>query len=193
VILTYDNFDNTSAYGVELSSNYRPTNWWSLNTSFDLYSQIQKGITESLNNPGNNPTIDDIIQETVEVDNIAWNFRMFNNFKATKNLNLSVFGFYRGSSKGLQFEIDPMYFVNIGARYSLWEGKGTFSINYNDIFDTMKFAFDGQRPFTQIGEFNWESNTVFVGLSYRFGGGKYRAKSRKTRDNDEKSGSGGLF
>lgn len=193
VILTFDNFDNTSAYGIELSSNYRPTNWWNFNASFDLYTQTQKGITESLNNPGNNPTIGDIIQETVEVDNTAWNFRMFNNFSATKDLTFSVFGFYRGSNKGLQFEVDPMYFVNIGARYSLWEGRGTFSINYNDIFDTMKFAFDGQRPYAQMGEFNWESNTVYVGLSYRFGGGKYRAKSRKRRDDREKDGGGGIF
>ncbi len=193
VILTYDNFDNTSAYGVELSSNYRPTKWWNFNFSFDLYNQTQKGITESLNNAGNNPTIEDIIQEIVEVDNTAWNLRMFNNFKATKNLTFSAFGFYRGQNRGLQFEMEPMYFVNIGARYNLWEGAGTFSVNYNDIFDTMQFAFNGQRPYAQIGAFNWESNTIYVGLSYRFGGGKYRAKSRKRRDNDEKSGSGGLF
>ncbi|MBT8262240.1 MAG: TonB-dependent receptor [Bacteroidia bacterium] len=193
VILTFDNFDNTSAYGIELSSNYRPTNWWNFNFSFDLYTQTQKGITESLNNPGNDPGIEDIVQEVVEVDNTAWNLRMFNNFKATKNLTFSAFGFYRGQNRGLQFEVEPMYFVNIGARYNLWEGRGTFSVNYNDIFDTMRFRFDGQRPYAQMGEFNWESNTIFVGLSYRFGGGKYRAKSRKRRDNDEKSGSGGIF
>ncbi len=194
VILTYDNFDNTSAYGVEVSSNYKPTKWWSFNISFDLYSQTQTGITETLDNSGNTPpTEDDIITQKIEVDNVAWNFRMFNNFSVTKNLTLSAFGFYRGENKGLQFKVEPMYFVNLGARYNLWDGKGTFSINYNDIFNTMKFAFEGSNPYPQEGAFNWESNTVYVGLSYRFGGGKYRAKSRKRRDNDEKSGSGGLF
>ena len=194
VILTYDNFDNTSAYGIEVSGSYKPTKWWSFNASFDLYSQTQTGITERLETPeGLPPTEGDIILEKIEVENTAWNFRMFNNFKVTKDLTLSAFGFYRGENKGLQFEVDPMYFVNLGARYSLWEGRGTFSINYNDIFDTMKFAFKGERPYPSTGEFNWESNTVYVGLSYRFGGGKYRAKSRKRRDNDEKSGSGGMF
>lgn len=193
VILTFDNFANTSAYGIELSGNYRPFKWWNFNTSFDLYSQTQKGITERLINAGDNPTVGDIISETIEVDNTAWNFRMINNFKVTKQLTLSAFGFYRGKNKGLQFEVDPMYFVNLGARYSLWDGKGTFSINYNDIFDTMKFAIDGNRPYRQVGAFNWESNTVYVGLSYRFGGGKYRAKSRKQRDDREKDGGGGIF
>ena len=192
VIITYDNFDNTSAYGVELSSNYQLTKWWSFNASFDLYNQTQTGIAERLENTID-PTIDDIITEEFEVDNVAWNLRMFNNFKVTKDLRLSAFGFYRGRARTLQFTVEPMYFVNIGARYNLWDGKGTFSINYNDIFDTMKMEFEGELPFAQFGEFNWESNTIFVGLSYRFGGGKYRAKSRKRRDNDEKSGSGGIF
>ena len=193
VILTYDNFDDTNAYGLEVSGNYRPTKWWSFNASFDLYNQTQKGITERLDNPGQNPTTADIITEVVEVDNTAWNLRMFNNFKVTKDFSLSAFGFYRGQNRNLQFEVEPMYFVNLGARYNLWDGKGTFSLNVNDIFNTMQFAFDGQRPFAQTGSFNWESGTVFAGLSYRFGGGKYRAKSRKRRDNDEKSGSGGIF
>lgn len=192
VILTFDNFSNTSAYGFELSSNYRPTKWWSFNASFDLYNQTQKGIAESLATT-DNPTTDDIIVDTFEVDNLAWNMRMFNNFKVTKDLSLSAFGMYRGKARTLQFNVDPMYFVNLGARYNLWEGAGTFSINYSDIFDTMKFGFEGELPYTQIGAFNWESNTIYVGLSYRFGGGKYRAKSRKRRDNDEKSGGGGIF
>lgn len=193
LILTHDNFDNTSAYGIEISSNFRPTSWWSFNTSFDFFSQTQKGITESLNAPTDVATVDNIVRETVEVDNEAWNFRMFNNFRVTKKLSLSAFGFYRGSVQGIQFKMEPMYFVNIGARYAFAEGNGTISVNYNDIFNTMEFGFDGQRPFRQVGSFSWESNTVNVSLSYRFGGGKYRAKSRKQRDKDVKEGSGGFM
>jgi iron complex outermembrane receptor protein len=192
LILTHDNFDNTTAYGIELSSNYRPAKWWSINSSFDLYNQTQKGIAESLATT-DNPTEDDIISNTYEVDNVAWSFRMFNNFKVTKKLSLSAFGFYRGKSRTLQFTVEPMYFVNVGARYKFWDGKGSFSVNYSDIFDTMRFGFEGELPYNQKGEFNWESNTINVALSYRFGGGKYSAKSRKKRDNDEKSGGGGIF
>lgn len=193
LILTNDNFDNTTAYGVEISSNFRPTSWWSFNASFDFFSQTQKGITESLNAPTDVATVDNIIRETVEVDNAAWNFRMFNNFQVSKKINLSAFGFYRGSVQGLQFEMEPMYFVNIGGRYSFAEGDGTLSVNYNDIFNTMQFGFNGTRPFRQEGAFRWESNTVNVSISYRFGGGKYRAKSRKQRDDNVKSGSGGFL
>lgn len=192
VILTFDNFDNTSAYGVEVSSNYRPTKWWSFNASFDLYNQTQKGIAEQLADVIN-PTENDITLNTYEVDNIQYNFRMFNNFSITKKLSFSAFGFYRGKARNLQFTMEPMYFVNVGARYNLWDGRGTFSLNYNDIFNTMQFAFDGELPYAQVGAFNWESQTINVNLSYRFGGGKYRAKSRKNRDDNEKEGGGGIF
>ncbi len=193
IILTHDNFDDTSAYGLELSSNYKPTKWWNINSSFDLYSQSQKGIAENLTAPLETATVADIETNIDKIDNVAWNFRMYNNFSLSKTVSFTAFGFYRGKNKTLQFDMEPMYFVNIGARIGFAKGKGTFSLNYNDIFDTMEFAFKGTKPFVQNGAFNWESNTWNAGLSYRFGGGKYRAKSRKNRDDNEKSGGGGFL
>ncbi|MAB40299.1 MAG: TonB-dependent receptor [Aequorivita sp.] len=192
-ILTFQNFSSTDLYGIELSSNYKPAKWWSFNTSFELYKQTQKGITETFENATGTATEDDIITQVVETDNVAWNVRMSNNFTVTKNLTLSAFGLYRAKNKGIQFESEPLYFVNLGARYSLWEGRGTFSVNYNDVFNSMKFAFSGNTPYPQSGEFKNESNTIYVGLAYRFGGSNYRAKSRKNRDDNTSSGGGGIF
>ena len=193
-ILTYDNFENTTAFGIELSSNYRPTKWWSLNASFDLFARKQKGIAETLTQPLDVATANDIERSTIEVDNIVYNLRWFNNFKVTKQLNLSLFTMYRGEEKGLQFTRKPMFMLNTGLRYSFLEdNRATFSFNYSDILNTMKFEFEGDRPYRQVGEFNWESNTWNIALSYRFGGGKYRALQRKNRDDNEKSGSGGFM
>lgn len=193
LILTNLNFDNSTAYGIELSTNYRPTKWWSVNGSFDLYSQTQKSIGEIFTNGDpTTATEADIAQQTLEVDNVAWNLRVFNNFRASKSLSFSVFGMYRGKNKTIQFDMEPMMMVNAGMRYSFLEGKANFSLNYNDIFDTMFAEFSSTNPLAQRGQFNWESQQISARLSYRFGGGKYRAKSRKRRDNDEKQG-GGMF
>lgn len=193
IILTYDNFANTNAYGFELSSNYKPTKWWSFNASFDLYSQTQKGIAERIDPTLTNPTEDDIILETVQVDNLIWNFRIFNNFKASKKLTFTAFAMYRGKNTGLNFEMDPMYFVNIGARYSFLEdNRATFSLSFNDVFDTQKIQIVSERPYLQTAEFIPEFRTVSANLSYRFGDRKYRAKSRKRRDDNIKSTQGGL-
>ncbi len=193
-ILTFDNFDTTTAYGIEVNSNYRPTKWWSLNGSFDLFAQTQSSISEVLDVPTNQAVISDIRTETIEVDNIIWNFRIFNNFKVSKSLSFSAFYMYRGLNRTIQFDVNPMSMLNLGMRYSFLEDdRATFSLSFNDIFDTMFFDFEGSRPFPQVGSFNWENQSIFAELSYRFGGGKYRAKSRKRRDNDEKSGSGGFI
>lgn len=193
LILTNLNFDNSSAYGIEVSTNYRPTKWWSINGSFDLFSQTQKSIGEFFaNGDPETATEEDILQQTFEVDNVVWNVRMFNNFRVNKSLSFSAFGMYRGKNKTIQFDMEPMLMVNVGMRYTFLEGKANFSLNYNDIFNTMFAEFSSTNPLLQRGQFNWESQQVSARLSYRFGGGKYRAKSRKRRDNDEKQG-GGMF
>lgn len=193
LILTFDNFNNTSAYGFELSTNYKPTKWWSINGSFDLFSQTQRGITESLDAEPGQATVDDIIVEDVKVDNTAWNVRINNSFTASKRLTFQLFAFYRGQNQTIQFEVQPMYFVNTGARYTFAKGKGTLSANFNDVFNTMRFAFEGQRPYVQNGRFNWESQNLYLGLAYRFGQGKNRAKGRKRRDDNTKKSGGGIL
>ncbi|XCF05566.1 TonB-dependent receptor [Tamlana crocina] len=194
-ILSYDNFDNTTAFGIEFSTNYRPTKWWDLNGSFDLYSQSQRGITEFIDTDDlENATENDIVTQNTEVDNVVWNLRVFNNFKATKKLNFSVFAMYRGKEKGIQFNRKPMFMLNTGLRYSfLEENRATFSFNYSDILNTMRFEFEADTPYPSLGQFNWESNTWNVTLSYRFGGGKYRAIKRKQRDDNTASGGGGFM
>ncbi len=187
LIMTNMNFDNSTSYGVEVSSNYRPTKWWSVNASFDLFSQTQKSVAESFDSNQN------IVLNTVEVDNVAWSARAFNNFRVSKSLSFSAFGMYRAKNKNIQFEMHDMLMVNLGMRYSFLENnRASFSLSYNDIFNTMYAQFESERPYAQYGQFNWESQQVSARLSYRFGGGKYRAKSRKQRDNDVKEG-GGMF
>ena len=193
ILLTFENFGNTTAYGFELSSNYRPTKWWSLNASFDMYSRIQKGISERLDPNIVNPTEADIVLETVKIDNLIWNFRVFNNFKASQKLTFTAFAMYRGKDTGLNFTMDPMYFVNLGARYSFLENnKATFSLNFNNVFETQKISIVSERPFLQTANFYPEFTTVSGTLSYSFGDGKYRAKSRKRRDDFIKEAQGGL-
>ena len=178
IFLTYQNFENNDSYGVEFSSNYKFTDWWSTNTTLELYGQTLKGVAGS---------------EFIEIDNEAFTFRTNHNFSATENLTFSLFGLYRSKMQDLQLDIDDFYFVNIGARYSFLENKNaTLSLNFNDVFDTQEFNITGGRPFPQEGRFKGETQTVYLGFSYRFGGGKNLAFKRKNRDDNE-AGNGGIF
>ncbi|KAB1159814.1 TonB-dependent receptor [Tenacibaculum aiptasiae] len=182
-ILTHANFDDTNAYGLEFSTNYRITKWWRANASMDFYSQKQFG-TNDISNP-NAPRR--------EVTTEIFNARISNSFTLSKKLRLQLFAMYRGPRQDIQWDVDPMTMVNLGANYSVLKGKGNFTFRVNDIFNTMRFKFDSTNPFVQNGRFKWESRTTYIGFNYRFGGGKNKAKRRRNRDNNEKSGGGGFM
>jgi len=185
LILSHSNFDANNAYGVEASSNLRFAKWWSANLSADAYYKTTKGTVSSTTAPSG--------FENVEVDNVSFNARISNNFKATKKLRFQLSAFYKAPSLGLQFERQETWKVDAGASYSILKGKGTASARVSDIFDSMHFAFEGNKPYAQVGQFNWESQSVYLGFSYRFGGGKNKALKRKQRDNNEKQGGGGMM
>ena len=178
VEISYSNTESNNRYGIELSSNHKLANWWRVNTSFDLYTQKESGIANG---------------EQLEVTNSSLNFRVSNSFKATKNLRFQLFAMYRGGGESIQFKIDPMWMINTGASLNVLEGKGTISFRVNDLFEGMKFKFESENPYSYNGQFNWESRTAYLGFMYRFGGGKNKAKRRKSRDNNETQGSGGFI
>ena len=45
LLLSFGNFDGNTAYGAEISSNYRATKWWSINASAELYFNTVKGLS----------------------------------------------------------------------------------------------------------------------------------------------------
>lgn len=129
-ILSYDNFDNNNAFGVEVSGNLDLRKWWSVNFGIDAYGKKVKGTIET------SPSV----YEYVETDATNFNARVNNNFKATKNLRFQLFGMYRGRDVGLQFTRKPMWKTDFGASYNIFKGSGTISARVSDIFQTMNFS-----------------------------------------------------
>jgi outer membrane receptor protein involved in Fe transport len=189
-ILSFINYDNNTAFGFELSANYKITKWWDIQPAIDFSSIKQKGAVSVLI-PGSDPEQFEFVNR--EVTASAFNARMNSNFRATKALRFLLFGFYRGGVQGLQWQSEPMYKIDAGARYSFLKDKATLSVRFNDIFNTQEFGFEGDVPYPQTGRFGWESHSVYVGFNYMFGAGKNRALQRKQRENDTQQGGGGFF
>lgn len=182
-ILSFDNFKDNNAYGVEASANLKFTKWWAANASADAYFKTVRGAVQNVNTG---------VLENAQVDVTSFNTRLNNTFTATKNLRFQLFGMYRGRDLSLQFERKEMYKADIGATYNILKGKGTITARYNDVFNNMRFAFDGNIPYRQYGAFYWENQTFYIGFNYTFGGGKNKALQRKQRDANETQG-GGMF
>ncbi|HMK06423.1 MAG TPA: TonB-dependent receptor, partial [Flavobacterium sp.] len=92
-ILSFDNFENNNAYGIEFSSNLKLKSWWSINASVDSYFKNVKGTVQNVTTG---------VFEQQEVDATSFNARLNNTFTANKNLRFQLFGMYRGSEMGLQ-------------------------------------------------------------------------------------------
>ncbi|VXC18518.1 TonB-dependent receptor plug domain protein [Flavobacterium sp. 9R] len=187
-ILTYTNFDNNTASGFEVSANYKITKWWDIQPAIDFSSIKQQGVVFQFN-PTTNTSKP--LERNVTVS--AFNGRLNSNFKANKRLSFLLFGFYRGSVDGLQNNSKEMYKIDSGARYTLLDNKMNISVRFNDMFNTMRYAFDAEYPYPQTGEFTWESQTVYLGVTYGFGGGKNKSLQRKQRDDNTNKGGGGMF
>lgn len=173
IIQKYINYDESNSYGLELSANYKPLKWWSFNASFDMFS--------------NKFYLNDENLEVKEVTGTPWNFRVNNNITVLKNLSLQNFFMYRGKFKFVQGEMQPMWRMDLGARYSFMDGKASFTARVSDIFKTFHAEAHVDNPNRGMGNFNWESQTLYVGFSYNFGGDV----RKRNIDNSEQQGPGG--
>ena len=83
--------------------------------------------------------------------------------------------------------------MDIGSRYTLLDNKMSISLRFNDVFNTMEYGFSSLNPYPSQGVFSWESQSLYFGINYMFGGGKNRAMQRKQREDNTKQGGGGMF
>jgi len=189
LLMTFDNYKSNDAYGFEMSANIIVTPWWDMQPAVDFSSIKQTGFVSQLDATGTMQTV------LRDITANAFNARLNSNFKATKNLRFNLFGFYRGAVDGITSDAQEMYKIDAGARYALLDNKLGISVRFNDIFNTMSYKFKTKYPYPSTGEFTWESQSVYIGVNYTFGGGKGRSLQRKYRDSNTKQsgGSGGLF
>ncbi|WP_394773348.1 TonB-dependent receptor domain-containing protein [Flavobacterium sp.] len=187
-IMTFTNYDHNTAYGFEVSFNYKITKWWDIQPSIDFSSINQQGVV-FLYDPATKTSSP--LERKITVS--AFNGRMNSNFKVNKRLSFLLFGFYRGAVDGLQNNSHEMYKMDIGSRYTLLDSKMNISLRFNDVFNTMKYAFDTMYPYPQAGQFTWESQTVYLGLTYNLGGAKIKNLQRKQREDNTNKGGGGMF
>lgn len=135
--------------------------------------------------------------------NVYFNYQSFNGMIGGKELRmkLPIYGAYMQHAltlgKGYAAEVSGWYSgpnvwggtwktssqggLDLGVQKQLWEKKGTVKLSVTDIFFT--------NPWTAVSDFgglfingggNWESRTVRVSFSWRFGRSEANARQRQT-------------
>lgn len=180
-IYTYQNVASNYSYGVEISSNLSLYKWWNVTASADSYTSLLKGLVQDLD--GN------FINK--EVTRVQTNARINQTFKLNKDFRVILFTMYRGQSQDIQIFSKDRFRMDLSTRLDLLKGKGSLTVRFNDIFSTFYARFSQELPNYSQGSYKWESQSININFSYRFGSDKAKTLERKERGGGSKGGNSG--
>ena len=170
-IIQYNlNYDKVNKFGVEASWNYKLAKWMNVYLAGDFTSSEMQNDHKKI---------------TANV----FSARMNNTYNLSKKLSLQQFGFFRGKTKFLQGEMLEMWRMDLGLRYTFMDGKAALSARVNDVFKTMRARVHMDDPYYGYANFNWESQTAYLGFTYNFGG-KVKSRAEAQQNKTEQNGGG---
>ncbi|MFN4253422.1 MAG: TonB-dependent receptor domain-containing protein [Saprospiraceae bacterium] len=134
---------------------------------------------------------DDGFSEPFEIDQAfsAFNGYCEQNIKLPKGFGLQVSGWYNSASFWGTMRAKPQGAMDVGLQKKLWDGKGEMRLRVGDVLGTA--GWRGENVFTPglvfIGRGTWESQTVTLNFSYRFGSSEVKAARQRKTGLDEES------
>jgi outer membrane receptor protein involved in Fe transport len=155
------------SYGFELVGEYQLLKWWKLNGNASYFRNIIKGSDPSLSN-----------------SNYTYTGRLMSTMTLPKNFNIQLTGFYRGPMVMVSTRMKPIYAADLAIKKDFWNDKFTATIRVSDLFNTLKFRDESWGDnFTSNGWRQRESRIVYLGLSYKIGGG-IKSKNKRSEDSN---------
>ncbi len=120
-IKTFDNIGKDLSVGTEIMGNFNPTSWYNLNVSANAYYYSI------------------ISEKYLSKSTFTWRLRMNNTFRIKKSgTNIQFGGFYGAPSITAQGRRAGMVAFNLGIKQDFFNKKLSVSINFRDLFHTMK-------------------------------------------------------
>lgn len=154
-ITTYENFGNTTNYGLELILNSNLFKWWNFTLSSNAYKTVIDGtnIGNEFNNEG-----------------FSFNSKLLSTFKLPKDLTFQFSCNYNSPIIIAQGEISDMYSFNLAIKKKILKNRGSISLKFTDIFNTNEFTFvTSGDTFYQESIRKRESQAISLSFSYSFG------------------------
>ncbi|MDO4190943.1 MAG: TonB-dependent receptor [Bacteroidales bacterium] len=164
LMTTKENMSSSSAAGVELVLNSGFGRWCNFNLSSNLYYN----------------TIDaSDLGYSDRKGSMAWYVSLNADFHLGRNLMMQLNTRYNSSVLTPQGKKGSTYILNLGARYELPRYNLAFTATVSDLLDSFKSVTYIDTPtIHQVSERRKAPRTVYIGLSYRFGG---KGESKKDR------------
>jgi outer membrane receptor protein involved in Fe transport len=127
MFVTFMNLDKAKLTGVEISFTYRPFEWWSINSSNNLFYTNLTGIY------GNN---------LVNNSKTGWTLNISTNFKLLKNFGFQLSTYYRSKLPSVMGTYKERYYFDLALNKKILKNKGQLIFKISDVFNTYKYGLD---------------------------------------------------
>jgi iron complex outermembrane receptor protein len=179
---TFKNLTSGTSYGLELIGRLQPFKWWDITLSGNVFRSIVNG---------------DNIDADLNNDNFTWNTRFISNTRLHKTLSFQIIANYNAPSVLPQGMSRPFYGVDFAVKKDVLQGKGSFTLNISDVFDTRMWGANlSSAIFSNEFARKRESQVATLNFSYRFGSKDFAPSRRRATKGNEggmEGGGGGDF
>lgn len=123
VITSYQNFAEEKNQGLELIANADGIPWFTLNNQFTFYYRSFSTYTASA------PAL-------INNSQFSWSFRHSQTLSWADNWQLEITEYFRSPRVGPQTRYLSQFYLNMGLRRSLWDGKLALTLSAGDVLRT---------------------------------------------------------
>ncbi|WP_375445898.1 TonB-dependent receptor domain-containing protein [uncultured Fibrella sp.] len=169
--VTSENIDHQDNINLTISFPVKVTKWWQMQTNLSgFYNNYKTFYNDQL----------------LTLQQTSWNVYSSQNLTVSKTLSVEVSGYYNGAGVYGFYKFQPQSALSIGIQKQVWERKGRFSLNINDLFWGNKFS--GVAKFQDIDfavKSFWQSRVIRASFTYRFGNQNVKAARQRNTGADE--------
>ncbi len=169
--VTSENIDHQDNLSLTLSFPLPVTKWWTMQTNVSAFYNKYKTFYNN---------------ELLTLQQTSWNAYTSQNFTLNKTMTVEVSGYYNGAGVYGFYQIRPMGALSLGIQKQVWDKKGRFSLNMNDLFWTNRFT--GKAQFQDIDfqvKSYWQSRVIRASFTYRFGNQNVKGARDRNSGADE--------
>ncbi|MFK7907781.1 MAG: TonB-dependent receptor [Chitinophagales bacterium] len=171
-----ENFINTHRIGVSGNYTFDKISWWSSNNSLDInYSESKFYLTE----------------EQEDQKGINTTLSTYNDFNLTKNLLMGVNFWYSFPGINGVYNTKEASSLSLSLQYLLLDKNLNISLRGNDLFKSSAERNESRvNGVLQTARYYYDSRSVQLSISYKFGNKGLRAKKHMTGNQDERRRTG---
>ncbi len=165
------NVGTQNSYGLELSFQYRPFNWWKMFGETTFFGYEQKGDSE--------------IFDYNAKDN-SWRTRYSTTFSLPRAWDFQLQANYRGTQTNGQSVRKGVFVLNAGVSKDVFRNNATLTFNVRDLLNSRRMKIETDEPaFQRELDMQWRERQWTFTFTYRF-------NQKKGRDrNENREGGGG--